>query len=82
MDKATRVQTPLGRFEKGSKNRPAQEGLGSNIVAGLDKIGLFKKRWVSKRLRVGSWLLVVYCLVVAVGCGLFAASCWLIAGVI
>ena len=78
MDKATRAQTPLGRFEKGSKNRPAQERLGSNIVAGLGKIGLFKKtRGVSKRLRVGSWLLVVGCWVVSIGCVLLGRGCGL-----
>ena len=80
MGQATRVQTPLGRFEKGSKNRPAQKGLGSHIVAGLDKIGLSKKRWVSKRLWVVGWcLLIVYFWVVVVGRGRRAVCCKLLA---
>ena len=37
------------------KNRSVQEGLGMKIVAGLDKIGLFRKRWISKRL-LGCWV--------------------------
>ena len=50
LSQATRVQTPVGRLKiRIVKNRSAQEGLDMKIIAGLDKIGLFRKRWISKK---------------------------------
>ena len=47
LNQATRVQTLAGAFGKRiGKNRSVQEGLDMKIVAGLDKMGLFRKRWV------------------------------------
>ena len=47
LNQATRVQTPAGAFGKRiGKNRSVQEALDMKIVAGLDKMGLFRKRWV------------------------------------
>ena len=47
LNQATRVQTPAGAFGKRiGKNRSVQEGLDMKIVAGLDKVGLIRKRLV------------------------------------
>ena len=47
MSQATRVQILTGALgKKIGKNRPVQDGLDMKIVAGLDKVGLFRKRWV------------------------------------
>ena len=44
---ATRVQARFEALEKWiGKNRSVQEGLDIKMVAGLDKIGLIRKRWV------------------------------------
>ena len=37
-----------GISKKDWENRPVQEALDMKIVAGSDKIGLFRKRWISK----------------------------------
>ena len=50
MSQATRVQILAGAFgKKIGKNRSVQEGLDMKIVAGLDKMGLFRKHWVLKK---------------------------------
>ena len=44
LNQATRVHTPAEAFGKRiGKNRSVQKGLVMNIVAGFDKIGLFRK---------------------------------------
>ena len=49
MNKAIRVQTPVGALGKRiGKNRSVQERLDMKIVAELSKIGLFRNGWISK----------------------------------